>query len=61
MQLSAGLIAKFQQAHVKEFGYAISAEVAETELISLAELLEITAHTHRPADKKMKDGEKNGA
>jgi hypothetical protein len=42
MQLSESLIAKFQQAHLEEFGYAISAERAEVELLELAELIRLT-------------------
>ncbi len=60
MRLSEPLIAKFQQAHLEEFGYAISAEAAETELLGLAELVEITGHTYRPTDQGVKDGEENG-
>jgi len=60
MQLSKPLIAKFQQAHLEEFGEAISAEAAETELLGLAELVEIAGHTYRPAN-NMEDGEKDGA
>ena len=42
MQLSAGLVAAFQQKHLVSFGEAISAEFAEAELLSLAELVKIT-------------------
>lgn len=42
MRLSEPLIAKFQQAHLEEFGEAISAEAAEAELLGLAELVLIT-------------------
>ncbi|HEU5187353.1 MAG TPA: hypothetical protein VFT87_02515 [Candidatus Saccharimonadales bacterium] len=59
MQLSDSLIAQFQQAHLEEFGQAISAEAAEAELIGLAELVEITGHTHSPTAADAKDGEKN--
>lgn len=61
MQLSESLITKFQQAHLEEFGYPISAEAAETELLGLAELVEITGHMHRPASKNTKDGEEDEA
>ena len=60
MRLSEPLIAKFQQAHLEEFGQTISAEAAEAELLGLAELVEITGHTHRPTDNDGKDGEENG-
>lgn len=60
MQLSESLIAQFQQAHLEEFGEAISAEVAETELLGLAELVEITGHTHSPTADNTADGEENG-
>ena len=39
MRLSEPLIAKFQQAHLEEFGEAISVETAEAELLDLAELV----------------------
>ncbi|MDB5184378.1 MAG: hypothetical protein JWN38_186 [Candidatus Saccharibacteria bacterium] len=42
MRLSEPLIAKFQQAHLEEFGEAISVETAEAELLDLAELVLIT-------------------
>lgn len=51
MQLSKTLIAKFQQAHLEEFGYAISTERAEAELLELAELIRLTV---RPANKDTK-------
>lgn len=57
MQLSQALIAKFQQAHLEEFGEAISAEAAETELLGLAELVEIVGHTQRPTENNIEDKE----
>lgn len=42
MQLSAELIARFQLAHLKEFGESITVEVAERELLDLAELVRMT-------------------
>lgn len=60
MRLSEPLIAKFQQAHLEEFGEAISAEAAEAELLGLAELIDITGHTHHATDEDIKDGEENG-
>jgi len=60
MRLSLPLITKFQQAYLEEFGQTISAEAAETELLGLAELVEVTGHTHRPIDEGEKDGEENG-
>ncbi len=60
MRLSEPLIAKFQQAYLEEFGEAISAEAAEAELLGLAELVEITAHAHRPTGKDGENGEKYG-
>ena len=60
MWLSEPLIAKFQQAHLEEFGEAISAEAAEAELLGLAELVEITGRTYRPTDKDRENGEENG-
>lgn len=42
MRLSASLIAKFQKRYFETFGEAITAELAESELLSLAELVEIT-------------------
>ena len=60
MRLSEPLIAKFQQAHLEEFGYAISVETAEAELLGLAELVEITVRTHRLTGPVVKVGEENG-
>lgn len=60
MRLSDPLIAKFQQAYLEEFGETISAEIAETELLGLAELVEITGHTNHLNNNNMEDGEKNG-
>lgn len=45
MQLSAGLIEEFQRRYLATFGENISPETAESELLSLAELVEIT---HKP-------------
>lgn len=56
MKLSDTLIAKFQQAHLEEFGYAISVERAEAELLELAELIRLTA---RPDNKDTKSSEEN--
>lgn len=58
MKLSDPLIAKFQQAHLEEFGYAISTERAETELLELAELIRLTV---RPANKDTKAREEDEA
>jgi hypothetical protein len=60
MQLSEALIAKFQQAHLEEFGEAISAEAAETELLGLAELIEIVGQTQRPTANDVENGKENG-
>jgi len=51
MRLSDPLIARFQQAHLEEFGYAISTERAEAELQELAELIRLTV---RPDNKDAK-------
>lgn len=42
MQLSLALVAEFQDLHLKKFGEPILPEVAELELLSLAELVRIT-------------------
>ena len=42
MRLSSALIMEFQRQHLKAFGVAISLEEAESELLSLAELIRIT-------------------
>lgn len=42
MSLSADLIARFQKRYFETFGETISAEIAESELLSLAELIKIT-------------------
>lgn len=42
MQLSTALIKQFQELHLKKFGESISPEAAESELLSLAELIRIT-------------------
>lgn len=60
MQLSEALIAKFQQVHLEEFGEAISAETAETELLGLAELVEIIGCTQRPTENNIENGKENG-
>lgn len=57
MRLSDPLIAKFQQAHLEEFGYAITTERAEAELMELAELIRLTA---RPTNKDTKVREEDG-
>jgi hypothetical protein len=59
MRLSGPLIAKFQQAHLEEFGEAISTEAAEAELLGLAELIEITGNTRHAIDEDTEDGEEN--
>jgi len=59
MRLSEPLITKFQQAHLEEFGEAISVEAAEAELLGLAELVEITGRTHQSTDKDVDSGEQN--
>lgn len=59
MLLSESLIAKFQQAHLEEFGYAISIQAAEAELLGLAELVEITGSAYQPTGND-EDGEENG-
>jgi hypothetical protein len=60
MRLSEPLIAKFQQAHLEEFGETIAAEAAEAELLGLAELIGITGHSQHVNDEDIKDGEENG-
>jgi len=55
MSLSSSLIAEFQQEHLKEHGYAISAKDAEDELCKLAELVRLTSPTDGGGD-----GEENG-
>lgn len=60
MQLSESLITQFQQAHLEEFGVAISAEVAEADLLGLVGLIEITGHTHSPANNKPEMEQGNG-
>lgn len=52
MRLSKSLITKFQQTHVEKFGYAISDDVAEAELLELAELVAIATRNYCPADKE---------
>ena len=42
MRLRAALVKEFQELHFKKFGEVISPEVAELELLSLAELIRIT-------------------
>lgn len=42
MRLSLDLVAEFQEQHLKTFGEPISPEVAELELLGLAELIRIT-------------------
>jgi hypothetical protein len=42
MRLTEGLIAEFQKRYLETFGEHISPETAESELLSLAELVEIT-------------------
>ena len=42
MRLSADLIAEFQKRYLTTFGERISPETAESELLSLAELIRIT-------------------
>jgi hypothetical protein len=39
--LSQGLISRFQKTHIEKFGKQISLEVAESELLGLAELVRI--------------------
>ena len=56
MRLSDGLIAEFQKRHLEAFGETISAEKAEAELLSLAEIVAIT---NRPV-KKSNEGKRNG-
>jgi hypothetical protein len=55
MQLSESLIAKFQQAHLEEFGYAISTEQAEAELIELAELVRLTVRSDNKDTKAIEE------
>jgi len=43
MLLSKSLITKFQEAHLEEYGEEVSAEIAEAELLGLAELVELTS------------------
>lgn len=51
MQLSNTLIAKFQQAHLEEFGQEITAEAAEMALLDLAELVRITQQSFPESEK----------
>lgn len=53
MQLSEPLITKFQEAYLEEYGEAISPEVAEAELLGLAELVEITSKKVQKITKEM--------
>ncbi len=57
MQLSEALIAKFQQAHLYEYGEAVSAEKAEAELLGLAELVSLTQPSIKQMNKEMQDEE----
>ncbi len=59
MRLSEPLIAKFQQAHLEEFGYAISVEAAEAELLGLAELIEITQQSAKTTDEEYDNGQQS--
>jgi hypothetical protein len=52
MRLSDALVAKFQQIYLEVFGEAISVEVAEAELLSLSELVQIT---QRPGKTTIKE------
>ena len=42
MRLSPALVMEFQKLHLETFGELISPETAESELLSLAELIRIT-------------------
>jgi hypothetical protein len=59
MRLSEPLIAKFQQAHLEEFGYAIPAERAEAELLELAELIRLTVRLDNKDTKVREEDELN--
>lgn len=56
MRLSAGLIAEFQKRHLETFGEDISPETAETELLSLAELVEISQKSVKATHKEDDNG-----
>jgi hypothetical protein len=43
MLLSKNLITKFQEAYLEKYGEEVSAELAEAELLGLAELVELTS------------------
>ncbi len=58
MRLSIALVAEFQERYFKTFGELISPEAAESELLSLAELIRITQHMEI---KEIKDEQENGS
>lgn len=60
MQLSQRLIAKFQKVYLEHYDEVISAEVAEAELLSLAELVAITQKPIKPITKENEDGQLPG-
>ena len=52
MRLSLALVAEFQELYLRAFGEPILPEVAELELLSLAELIRIT----HPLNKNKENG-----
>ena len=58
MRLSEGLITQFQRRYLETFGELISQEVAESELLSLAALVEITLKPVK-ANKENGDGKQS--
>jgi len=59
-RLSASLIAKFQKRYFETFSEKISPDVAEVELLGLAELIRITMRNQHGNEKNIKEGEENG-
>ena len=59
MRLSVGLIAEFQKKHLETFGEHISPETAETELLSLAELVGITQKSVKAPNKEDDNGKQS--
>lgn len=55
MLLSESLITKFQEAYLEEYGEEVSAEVAEAELLGLAELVELTSKSIKEINKENED------
>ena len=48
-------ITKFQEAYLEEYGEEVSAEVAEAELLGLAELVELTSKSIKEINKENED------